>query len=31
MALLTPPEPTALQPHRTEPNEVIDQHALQTA
>jgi len=31
MALLTPPEPTALEPRRTEPNEVIDQPALQTA
>jgi putative transposase len=31
MALLTPPEPTALEPHRTHPNEVIDQPALQTA
>jgi putative transposase len=31
MALLTPPEPTALEPRRTEPSEVIDQHALQTA
>jgi putative transposase len=31
MALLTPPEPTALETRRTEPNEVIDQPALQTA
>ena len=31
MALLTPPEPTALEPRRTDPNEVIDQPALQTA
>src|SRR4051794_16699578 len=31
MALLTPPEPTALEPRPTDPNEVIDQHALQTA
>ena len=28
MALLTPPEPTALDTRRTEPNEVIDQPAL---
>ena len=31
MALLTPPEPTALEPRRTDPCEVIDQPALQTA
>ena len=31
MALLTPPEPTALDTRRTEANEVIDQPALQTA
>jgi hypothetical protein len=31
MALLNPPEPTALETRRTEPNEVIDQPALQTA
>src|SRR4051794_8015723 len=31
MALLPPPEPTALEPRPTDPNEVIDQHALQTA
>ncbi len=31
MALLNPPEPTALQPRRDEPNEVIDRPALQTA
>ncbi len=31
MALLTPPEPTALDARRTESNEVIDQPALQTA
>ncbi len=31
MALLNPPEPTALEPHRTAPSEVIDQPALQTA
>ncbi len=31
MALLNPPEPTALEPRRTQTNEVIDQPALQTA
>jgi putative transposase len=31
MALLTPPAPTALEPRRDEPSEVIDQAALQTA
>jgi putative transposase len=31
MALLTPPEPTALEPRRSDPNEVIDQPAPQTA
>jgi putative transposase len=31
MALLNPPEPTALEPRRTDPSEVIDQPALQTA
>jgi putative transposase len=31
MALLNPPEPTALETRRTDPNEVIDQPALQTA
>ena len=31
MALLTPPEPTTLEPRRIEPDEVIDQPALQTA
>jgi putative transposase len=31
MALLTPPEPTALETRRTDPSEVIDQPALQTA
>ena len=31
MALLTPPAPTALDHRRTEPNEVIDQPARQTA
>jgi putative transposase len=31
MALLTPPQPTALEPRRTDPSEVIDQPALQTA
>jgi putative transposase len=31
MALLNPPAPTALEPRRTDTNEVIDQHALQTA
>jgi putative transposase len=31
MALLTPPEPTALETRRTDPGEVIDQPALQTA
>jgi putative transposase len=32
MALLNPPEPTAIEPRRTtDPSEVIDQPALQTA
>ena len=31
MALLSRPEPTALDTRRTDPNEVIDQPALQTA
>src|SRR3954454_11282747 len=31
MALLTPPEPTAIDTRRTDPSEVIDQAALQTA
>lgn len=31
MALLNPPEPTALEPRCTDPSEVIDQPALQTA
>jgi hypothetical protein len=31
MALLTPPQPAALDTRRPEPNEVIDQPALQTA
>jgi putative transposase len=31
MALLTPPEPTAIDPRRPDPREVIDQPALQTA
>jgi putative transposase len=31
MALLTPPEPTAIDTHRSDANEVIDQPALQTA
>ena len=31
MALLNPPKPTALETRRTEPNQVIDQPALQTA
>jgi len=31
MAMLNPPEPTALEPRRTDPNEVIDQPAPQTA
>jgi hypothetical protein len=31
MALLNSPEPTALEPRRTEPTEGIDQPALQTA
>jgi putative transposase len=31
MALLTPPEPTALNTRRTDDSEVIDQAALQTA
>ena len=31
MALLTPPEPTALQPRQTDTSEVIDQPELQTA
>jgi|tagenome__1003787_1003787.scaffolds.fasta_scaffold20735777_1 putative transposase len=31
MALLNPPEPTALEPRRTDLSEVIDQPALQTA
>ncbi len=31
MALLNPPEPTTLEPRRTDPSEVIDQPALQTA
>src|SRR3954465_1252272 len=31
MALLPPPETTALEPRPTDPKEVIDQHALQTA
>ncbi len=31
MALLTPPEPTALDTRRTDDSEVIDQAALQTA
>ena len=31
MALLNPPAPTALDTRRTDPNEVIDQPALQTA
>lgn len=31
MALLTPPEPTVLEPRRENPKEVIDDPALQTA
>ena len=31
MALLNPPAPTALEPRRDNPNEVMDQPALQTA
>jgi hypothetical protein len=31
MALLTPPEPTAIDTRRTDVSEVIDQPALQTA
>jgi putative transposase len=31
MALLTPPAPTAIGTRRTDPSEVIDQPALQTA
>jgi len=31
MALLTPAEPTVLEPRRDNPSEVIDQAALQTA
>jgi hypothetical protein len=31
MALLTPPAQTALDTRRTDPSEVIDQPALQTA
>ena len=31
MALLNPPEPTALETRHTEPNEVIDRPALQAA
>ena len=31
LVLLTPPEPTAIDTRRSEPNEVIDQPALQTA
>jgi hypothetical protein len=31
MALLTPPAPTALPARTTDPDEVIDQAALQTA
>jgi putative transposase len=31
MALLTPPKPTALEPRRTDPSEVIDRPAVQTA
>jgi hypothetical protein len=31
MALLTPPEPTALETRRDEPSGVIDQPVLQTA
>ncbi len=31
MALLNPPAPTALEPRRDDPNEVMDQPALQTA
>jgi hypothetical protein len=31
MALLNPPESTALERRRTDPSEVIDQPALQTA
>jgi putative transposase len=31
MALLTPPEPTAIEPRRNDVSEVIDQAALQTA
>jgi putative transposase len=31
MALLTPPEPTALDARRPDPSEVIDKPALQTA
>jgi putative transposase len=31
MALLSPPEPTALEPRRTQPNEEVDRAALQTA
>jgi putative transposase len=31
MAQLTPPPPTALEPRRTDPNEVIDTNAIKTA
>ena len=31
MALLSPPEPTSIETRRTDPGEVIDQPALQTA
>jgi hypothetical protein len=31
MALLNPPAPTALEPRRDKPSEVMDQPALQTA
>jgi hypothetical protein len=31
MALLFPPPPTALEPHRNNPSEVMDQPELQTA
>jgi hypothetical protein len=31
MALLNPPAPTALEPRRDQPSEVMDQPALQTA
>ncbi|MDP9434472.1 MAG: hypothetical protein M3P93_04460, partial [Actinomycetota bacterium] len=31
MALLNPPAPTVLEPRRNSPDEVMDQHALQTA